>query len=262
MALYHYHGGTGTQRSGDTNSNWRGINQQITQSGTFRTIVEGDYTFDNGIEFQRVSYFHVDDVITGIQTDSTTTNSYLKGEFPFSFSEMLSASLRLSEFDYKKLAYSGKDIVDGSSDGGSLILRTHAGDDEIRLHTGTNNDVIAGDGNDYLQNWTWHADGTYNGGAGRDVFSIADGTVFGGTGADTFQVVPIYADVNGIHGPNDHRFTYANVLDFEVGVDKVVGSGLPLIHEVNQDGIWLGVNGGNYSMRIAGVFDINALGIA
>ena len=261
MALFHYHGGSGSQRSGDTNSNWRSVGQQITQASTFKTTVEGNYSFDHGIEFQRTDYYYDNDIITGIQTGSATTNSYIKGDFPFTFSKMLSSSATLSEFDYTKLAFSGQDIVDGSSDGGSLFLRTHGGDDLIRLHTGTFNNVIGGEGNDYLQNWSWFANGEYSGAAGNDVFSVANGTIYGGKGADTFQLVPMYLDPGGIHGPISNRQTYAWVRDFEIGVDKVVGSGLPILHEVNQFGLWLKVEGGTPSMLIADVFDINSLGI-
>ena len=264
MTLYHYHGGAGTQRIGDVDDYRRFTSSYVTYSDDFNTVIDGIYDFDSGAENVTVNYYYGNNFLTGIQAQSASANTYVTGDFPFSWSGLNQASATLTELAFDSLMYSTDDIVDGSSEGGSLKAWTHAADDQIRLHTGTENYVDAGVGNDYIQNWTWYANGQYVGGSGKDRFSVASGIVYGGTGADTFQIVPVYTDVNGVHGPGVGQgdFVYAYVKDFEVGVDRVVGSGLPIISRVNSSGIWLGAEGAEYSMLIKDVFDVNSLNLS
>lgn len=263
MTLYHFHGGTGTQRLGDIDDNWRFTNSVVRYSDQFNTAVDGTYYYDSGSENLTVNYYYYDNQITGMQSISSTTNSYVEGDFPFTWTGFNEAGGFLNEQGMDALFYSTDDIVDGSSDGGSLKAWTHAADDQVRLHTGTYNYVDAGDGNDYIQNWSWYADGQYVGGSGNDRFSVADGDIYGGTGADTFQIVPVYTDVNGVNGPGvgQGTFVYAHVQDFEVGVDNVVGSGIPLRYEVRSEGIWLAAENAEYSMLIKDIFDVNQLNL-
>ena len=261
MTLYHYHGGTGTQRLGDIDDNWRFSNSVVRYSDAYNSSVDGTYNFDSGSEDVTVNYYYYDNQFTGIQIQSSTNNSYITGSFPFTWTGFNQAASVLNETGLDALLYSTDDIVDGSSEGGSLKAWTHAADDQVRLHTGTYNYVDAGDGNDYIQNWSWYADGEYLGGSGKDRFSVADGIVYGNSGADTFQIVPVYTDVNGVNGPGvgEGSLVYAYVMDFEVGVDNVAGSGLPIKYQVRSEGIWLGVENAEYSMLIKDVFDLNSL---
>ena len=264
MTLNHYHGGTGTQRLGDIDDNWRFTNAFVRYSDDYNTAADGTYLFDSGSEDVTVNYYYYDNKISGIQMVSATNNSYITGDFPFTWTGFNEAGSVLNELGMDALLYSTDDIVDGSSDGGSLKAWTHAADDQVRLHTGTDNYVDAGDGNDYIQNWTWYANGQYVGGSGKDRFSVANGIVYGGTGADTFQIVPIYTDQDGVNGPaaGQGSLVYAYVMDFEVGVDNVAGSGLPILHEVRSEGIYLRAENAQYSMLIKDVFDVNSLNLS
>lgn len=257
--LYHYFGGTATQDVGTWENTGRyALDSRITYQDSFTTTVEGNFVYDHGTEYSRAEYYHNGDVITGMKAESASANSYIKGNFPYTWEGFWSTLDRvtngyMSTYDFQSLAFSGQDSIDGSSDGGSLNAYTHGSDDLIRLHTGTSNYVDAGSGNDYLQNWSWYANGQYRGGAGNDVFSVGNGTLYGGAGADTFQVVPLYQGGDT---------TYANILDFEVGVDRIIGSGLELFYLVDENGIWLRADGADWSMRVANVFDPNQLGIS
>ena len=263
MTLYHYHGGTGTQRIGDVDDYRRFTSSYVTYSDDFNTVIDGIYDFDSGAENVTVNYYYGNDILTGLQAQSASTNTYVTGDFPFSWSGLNQASATLTELAFDSLMYSTDDIVDGSSEGGSLKAWTHAADDQIRLHTGTENYVDAGVGNDYIQNWSWYAKGVYSGGTGNDLFSVASGDIYGDSGADTFQIVPIYIDVNGINGPSEGDYGhYAKVKDFEIGVDSVVGSGLPIETYIGQDGIWLNAQGAKWSMLVEGVFDVAMLNLS
>ena len=256
--LYQYFGGSGSQGTGGWDDSWKSLNSVVTYSDPFLIVIEGDFPYPHGTEYTRVDYYNDGDIITGLKSVSATTNSYLKGDFQHSFTEFWRSAEQvaygeISLYDFVSKLHSGQDSIDGSSQGGSLTAWTHGGDDLIRLHTGASNYVDAGSGNDYLQNWSWYADGQYRGGAGNDVFSVGNGTLYGGAGADTFQVVPLYQGGDT---------TYANILDFEVGVDRIIGSGLELFYFVDENGIWLRADGADWSMRVANVFDPNQLGIS
>ena len=69
--------------------------------------------------------------------------------------------------------------------------------------------------------------------------------------------------MNGINGPGvgEGDQVYVYVMDFEVGVDNVVGSGLPISYQVGSEGIFLRAENANYSMLIKDVFDVNQLNL-
>ncbi len=258
MTLYHYVGGTGTNVLGKLGDEV--FNRVIAFETESHRRDYVDYDFPSGRERAQADYYYWEDTFLGAQIVSETTNLYSKGDFPFTFSQLKNGDVGESA---TRTLMSADDIVDGSSEGGSLHGWTHDGDDLIRLHTGNDNYIEAGFGKDYIQNWTWHADGIYKGGAGNDRFSVADGDIYGESGADTFQIVPVYTDVNGINGPgiDEGSSVYANIVDFEVGVDRVVGSGLPILSEVRTEGIWLGAEGARWSMFIEGVYDVSQLNL-
>ena len=250
--LYHYHGGTGTQYLGDPDSAWRVSYPEIIGITEYSLTVDALFWMDGRDEYVVADLYFWGDEITGLRGVSETANSFTVGDFPLTLNQFFNLSITASEWNLEQSFMSGQDVVDGSSEGGSLNVWTHSSDDYIRLHTGTANYADAGSGNDYLQNWTWHSDGTYLGGSGNDVFSVADGQLWGGTGADTFQLVPIYTKSAG-------PYDYAWIRDFEVGVDTVTSNGSNVYYTVNEYGLWIGAVGGTYSMLVSGVYDFDQI---
>ena len=127
------------------------------------------------------------------------------------------------------------------------------GDDVIYLHSGDNNYIDAGIGNDIIQNLNPLSNGTYRGENGNDRIAVANGQVWGDLGVDFFHVVPTV-----LKNINLRTQSYALVSDYTVGVD-VIYSDFPLTHSVSERGLWLGVEGFEESMLIANVFDINLI---
>ena len=250
--LYHYHGGTGTQYLGDADSAWRVSVEEVIGITDYSVTVDFLYWMDGEDQYTIGDLYYLGDQITGLRARYETANSYTAGDFPFSLSEYFDLAEVASEQYLMERFMSGQDYVDGSSEGGSLNVWTHASDDYIRLHTGTRNNADAGSGNDYLQNWTWHADGTYRGGSGNDVFSVASGSLYGGAGADTFQLVPIYTNAAQLGD-------YAWIRDFEVGVDTITSNGSSVDHFVGASGLWIGAVGGKWSMLVEGIYDFNQI---
>ena len=156
--LYHYHGGTGTQYLGDADSAWRVSVEEVIGITDYSVTVDFLYWMDGEDQYTIGDLYYLGDQITGLRARYETANSYTAGDFPFSLSEYFDLAEVASEQYLMERFMSGQDYVDGSSEGGSLNVWTHASDDYIRLHTGTRNNADAGSGNDYLQNWTWHAE--------------------------------------------------------------------------------------------------------
>jgi len=228
-------------------------NIRVISQDNIRVVREADITYEGETKKYRETILIANNDRVGRMEYSYGSSSGVASGELFPFSELVQRGNAvyagtLSFQEYEEWLYKGTDVIDGSREGGSLRGWTHGGDDAVYLHSGDANYIDAGDGNDYIQNFNIYSDGVYRGGNGNDRIAITNGEAWGGAGNDVFNLVPIF-DAASI-------YSYANVMDYEIGVDTVFAQG-PVYHAVSDAGLWLSVGEGETSMLIKNIYDIN-----
>lgn len=235
----------------------RFTNTRLVSQDNNKIVIEGNLTYEGETKKYSTTYFIADNKrMSRMESSSESTSGVVSGEL-FQADELFERADAVNEGtlsveEYIGWAYKGTDVIDGSSEGGSLRGWTHGGDDHIYLHAGDNNYINSGDGNDYIQNFNPLAGGAYQGGSGNDRIAVANGQAWGGLGQDFFHLIPIW-DENAI-------YSYAQVMDYEIGVDTIYAEA-PVYYDISEAGVWLSAGDAFPSMLVKNVYDINQLTI-